>query len=40
MSRQRIKQLQELFLGEKVHIETYEDAEPNKIELSFWTVRL
>ena len=36
MSRQRIKQLQELFfLGEKVHIETYEDAEPNKIELSF-----
>jgi len=31
---QRIKRLQE-FLGEKVHIETYEDAAPRKIELSF-----
>ena len=32
---QRIKKLQE-FLGEKVHIETYDDAVPEKIELSFW----
>jgi hypothetical protein len=31
---QRIKRLQE-FLGEKVHIETYEDIVPEKIELSF-----
>jgi len=31
---QRIKKLQE-FLGEKVHIETYEDVAPRKIELSF-----
>jgi hypothetical protein len=31
---QRIKRLQE-FLGEKVHIETYEDVVPKKIELSF-----
>jgi len=32
---QRIKRLQE-FLGEKVHIETYEDVVPEKVELSFW----
>ena len=32
---QRIKKLQE-FLGEKVHIETYDDVVPEKIELSFW----
>jgi predicted RNA-binding protein YlqC (UPF0109 family) len=31
---QRIKRLQE-FLGERVHIETYEDIVPGKIELSF-----
>ena len=31
---QRIKKLQE-FLGEKVHIETYDDVAPRKIELSF-----
>jgi hypothetical protein len=31
---QRIKKLQE-FLGEKVYVETYEDLEPRKIELSF-----
>ncbi len=31
---QRIKRLQE-FLGEKVHIETYDDVAPRKIELSF-----
>jgi predicted RNA-binding protein YlqC (UPF0109 family) len=31
---QRIKSLQE-FLGEKVYVETYEDLEPRKIELSF-----
>jgi hypothetical protein len=31
---QRIKRLQE-FLGEKVHIETYDDVVPRKIELSF-----
>jgi len=31
---QRIKSLQE-FLGERVHIETYEDTAPRKIELSF-----
>jgi len=32
---QRIKKLQE-FLGERVHIETYEDVMPEKMELSFW----
>ncbi len=31
---QRIKRLEE-FLGEKVHIETYDDAVPEKVELSF-----
>ena len=31
---QRIKRLQE-FLGERVYVETYEDLEPKKIELSF-----
>jgi hypothetical protein len=31
---QRIKRLQE-FLGEKLHIETYEDVMPGKVELSF-----
>jgi hypothetical protein len=31
---QRIKRLQE-FLGEKVHVETYEDIVPGKIELNF-----
>jgi predicted RNA-binding protein YlqC (UPF0109 family) len=31
---QRIKRLQE-FLGEKVHVETYEDIVPEKFELSF-----
>ncbi len=31
---QRIKKLEE-FLGEKVHIETYEDVMPGKVELSF-----
>ncbi|MFZ8860152.1 MAG: hypothetical protein ACO2PP_06580 [Thermocrinis sp.] len=35
----RIKRLQE-FLGEKVHIETYEDVVPEKVELSFWWWRL